>query len=295
MLLTPVLLTDEIVAIAAGGCHTLGVTRHGEFRVWGRDWHGQLDALKAFAKPAGLFEGPRRGMYETLRETGFKKKSGLLCLGSGLTTKNLLALNGQAAAAALENDSDRSDEGDLPPPEDNHEEKRPETPPPAKEVVIEEAAIQEEGEPDWAALLAAWRLRPTEEYGNDIHHRIHAKARQTGRCYLLAWKRHSCSTYEDIGGGPNDPEQEEVVLRLFQASLIERAHAFREDDSLFGGAIQHGWSAEECAPSTGVLGLEAELKKASKAVTGKPDLFLVDPPLKPRRQKRAKARSKQPS
>jgi len=288
MLLTPMLLTADITAIAAGGCHTLGVTSHGEFRVWGRDWHGQLDALKAFAKPVDLFQGPRRGMYETLRETGFRKKSGLLCLGPGLTTKSLLAINGQAAAAALEGDDDGSDEGDLPPPENNFEEKRDETPPPEEEAVVEEEAIQEEGEPDWAALLAAWRLRPSEEYGDDIHRRIHAKARQTGRCYLLAWKRHSSTVlykpYEDTGGEPTDPEQEEVVLRLFQASLVERAHAFREDDCGFGGAIQRGWSAEECAPVSGVLGLEAELKKASKGVTDKPSLFLSDPPAKPRRK-----------
>mmetsp|Transcript_32919 Transcript_32919/g.86999 ORF Transcript_32919/g.86999 Transcript_32919/m.86999 type:complete len:195 (+) Transcript_32919:1460-2044(+) len=181
------------------------------------------------------------------------------------------------------------DEGELPPPPE------PEAPP-AEEAPAEEAPPEEEEgeeveieipEPDEAELEALWREGPTARNGHGIHRKVHMKARQTGRVYSIQWMAYREEAYKDSGGQARDAEHEEATLALFQASLVVRAAEFRLADARVGGATLYGWSKEDCLPGTGVLAVESELKKASKAVVGEEDLFRGPPPMvKPKRKKK---------
>merc|ERR1719382_1231295 len=121
------------------------MTCTGEFRVWGRDWHGQLEAFHAFGKGEEFLLGPRRDMFETLRETGWKKKSGLLCLRD--------ANMGMLEAAGEDSDSS----GSIPSLGDGYEESIPPPPDEAEAEAFEEEALEEVEEANWDVLLQAWR------------------------------------------------------------------------------------------------------------------------------------------
>lgn len=272
----PLSVVCDISSVAAGGCHTIAVTATGEFCVWGRDWHSNLHSLKAFKESnakASFNPGPPRDEFKAMLDAppvGPDQK--------------ILALHGPAAQSALTDGqlvSGGLEDEELPPPPQEEVEAVEEGPVEEEQVLDEAPQEQEEAPPEESLehelspeeLEAFWRQGPAQRFGKDIHRRIHSKARQTGRNYLVKWHEFRRQAYKDSNGEALSKEHEEDTLRNFHAEIAKRAHMFRKANARVGGATLYGWTHEDCLPSTGVLALESELVKAAKAETGDPDLF----------------------
>lgn len=290
--LRPVKVLEQVSSIVAGECQTIALCKTGEWQVWGRDWSGQIRSLGAMGVVASLRRPPPQGGFLPENPTASLLEEGNT-IADPQPTSSLDACVTEpddsadfvpdAAPVAVERWS-------VP---DNHVVDQPVD----AEVDAETAKATAE------AAIVAWKLGPAEQHGDDVHRRLHARARVVGRAYSLRWTAYrkrmlaEGETGQSEADGADvvapskpptsigvsalavDPGKDEVVLRAFHAELWREAAQYQRDQRRPGGngLDEAGWPPAARDVQTGVLAVNKALRTAAKAAIGVEDLFAPPP------------------
>jgi len=143
-------------------------------------------------------------------------------------------------------------------------------------------------------LIAEWKTASSREHGPQVHQQVHTRAKVAGRAYMLRWNAHrkrliaeqvGSGVEDDVGGGKltgnaQGSHEDEAILASFHAELWREAAQYRHDMQRPGGTglDDAGWSQDSRDFYTGVLAVDAVLRKAAKVVTGDEHLFAEPPP-----------------
>jgi len=288
--LWPVPLLRSADAVAAGECQSIARSKNGDFSVWGQDWSGQVRSLASLGatailrrpfnlQPPLMPEPPEPRTKEPEDEIRNRSdsprmdKAVLTHCRSNVDDGNIDAIEEMDAFVKdhVHHVDVGSDVGsnakscDAEANDDNE--------PTAKETSVAETKKAVED------IVAEWKTASSREHGPRLHEQVHARARVAGRAYMLRWKRLLAERGDNSNSNAQGSNQDEAVLASFHAELWREAAQYRYDQKRPGGngLDVAGWSQESRDFYTGVLAVDAVLRKATKAVIGNENLF-AEPP-----------------